>query len=72
MVTSLMVRSPVTSKVFSPVFFHDLLLKVAVGNLAASKKSGLLMWLSRFSLDVATESIAIVASTLLASGAAGS
>ena len=55
LVTSLIVRSPVTSKESSPVFFHDLLLKVIAGNLATSKKSADCRCLSRSGLAVLIE-----------------
>ena len=65
LVTSLIVRSPVTSKVSSPVFFQDLLLKVMAGSFAAEKNLSLRRSSSRMPLRVSTLATSILASTVL-------
>ena len=63
LVTPCMVKSPVTLKVLSLTFLNDLLLKVSVGNLAASKKSGEHKCSSRFTSSVLMLLISAVRST---------
>ena len=67
LVTPCMVRSPVTSKVFSPVFLAPVLLKVIVGKSFAPKKSGLRRCLFRPSTPVSTDSVLMVMSNFIPS-----
>ena len=62
LVTPLSVNSP-SSAYLSPLGRTPVEVKVAVGNFSTSKKSGALMWASRCSLPLLTESTAISAVT---------
>ncbi|MNI90051.1 hypothetical protein D3C73_1475300 [compost metagenome] len=72
LVTPRMVRSPVTSAVFSPVDLTLVETKVALANLLAFRKSALAMCLSRSAWLVNTLAVLTLNSILLASGLAAS